>query len=116
MKPAVPADALARVAQARAAADRSLAAWHAQRVAWHAAIQRVPPWAVVLSGFVAGALAGRILGRTRPQRATVRLFTVLAPWARLALEALVPREAPRGAAPAPEPARPGAPAVAARDD
>ncbi|HRA37630.1 MAG TPA: hypothetical protein PLC02_08050 [Pseudomonadota bacterium] len=105
-------DSLARVAQARAEAERSLAALRLQREAWGRRLQALPWWAVLLGGFVGGALAGRIVGRARPRRDTLGLLAALGPLGRVALEGVARFLAASMPAPAP-PAGPRATAPAA---
>lgn len=108
-------DTLKRVAQARAEAERSLAALRLRREAWGRRLQALPWWAVLLGGFVGGALAGRVVGRARPRRDTLGLLAALGPLARVALEGVGRFLAASMPAPAPAPpAGPDAKAPAAQ--
>jgi hypothetical protein len=106
-------DTLVRVAQARAEAERSLAALRPRREAWGRRLQSLPSWALLLGGFVGGALAGRVLGRARPRRAALDLVTALGPLWRLVLEGAARIYA---ASPPPVPARPAGPDPVAQSD
>lgn len=108
-------DSLARVAQARAEAERSLAALRLQREAWGRRLQALPWWAVLLGGFVGGALAGRVVGRARPRRDTLGLLAALGPLARVAMEGVARFLAASMPVPAPAPPKgPDATAPAAQ--
>jgi hypothetical protein len=110
-------DTRARVEQARAAAELSLVALRARRAAWDQRLQAMPYWALLLGGFVGGALAGRVLGRVRPRRAALELVTALGPLWRLMLEGAARIYAPSTSArpPAPDAAAQGDEAARARD-
>lgn len=105
-------DSLARVAQARAEAERSLAALRLQREAWGRRLQALPWWAVLLGGFVGGALAGRVVGRAQPRRDTLGLLAALGPLGRVALEGVARFLA--ASMPVPAPAPPAGPDAAAQ--
>lgn len=95
-------DARARVAQARADADRSLLALRARRDQWSERLREAPYWALLLGGFAAGALAGRVVGRVRPRRETLSVLSALGPLWRHAFELLQAHwAAPAAATPPP---------------
>jgi len=96
-------DALARVAQARAAAEQSLEEFRTRRERWGERLQRVPWWGVLLGGFAAGALAGRVFGRVLPRRETLRWMTTLQPLWQRGAAAIAAYWAQAAAAPAPVP-------------
>lgn len=117
-------DTLERVAQARAEAERSLAALRPRREAWGRRLQALPWWALLLGGFVGGALAGRVVGRARPRRDTLGLLAALSPLARVAMDGVarilaasitVPAPAPPAEADATAPAAQASEAARARD-
>lgn len=93
MKPEVPVNALARVALARAAADRSLADWSARQAMWRTGLLRVPFWGLLLAGFVGGAVAGRVLGRVPPRGDALRLVTAAGLLWRTVIDAVASRYA-----------------------
>lgn len=96
-------DALARVAQARAAAEQSLEEFRTRRERWGERLQRVPWWGVLLGGFAAGAVAGRVFGRVLPRRETLRWMTTLQPLWQRGAAAVAAYWAQAAAAPAPVP-------------
>lgn len=96
-------DALARVAQARAAAEQSLEEFRTRRERWGERLQRVPWWGVLLGGFAAGAVAGRVFGRVLPRRETLRWMTTLQPLWQRGAAAIAAYWAQAATAPAPVP-------------
>ena len=97
------ADALTRVAQARADAQHSLEEFRTRRERWGERLQRMPWWGVLLGGFAAGAVAGRVFGRVLPRRETLRWMTTLQPLWQRGAAAVAAYWAQAAAAPAPVP-------------
>ena len=78
-------DALARVAQARAAAQHSLEIFRGRRERLGERLQRLPWWGVLMGGFAIGAVAGRVFAKIGPRRETMGLLAALGPlWRRAA--------------------------------